>query len=90
MANSLDSGPLYDPISDGKTGIVSPAWMSWFSSNHQNLIGYLSQFGMFVPQITMDQRDSIQTPQLGQMIYNTTLDAPQIWQAGAWKTFTTF
>lgn len=88
MAVDLDDPPIYDPIS--KSGeYVSEIWIGWFATLLQSLAEYLTQNGMFVPRLTTDQRDAIPSPGEGQMIYNSTLLAPQIWQDGQWRTFTT-
>lgn len=89
MAQNFDQFPTYDPIVDRNTGKMTGIWSDFMSSFFMTLIGYLSQNGIFLPLLTSVQRDSIQTPQNGQMIYNTTANAPQIYQNGAWKTFTT-
>lgn len=89
MANDFDQFPTYDPITRLKQDYLSDSWSDFMATFFQTLIGYLTQFGIFVPQVTTAQRDSLQNPQEGQMIYNTSLLAPQIWQNGAWKTFTT-
>ncbi len=89
MANDFDQFPIYDQLIKEDTLKMSSEWVSFMSSFFQNLTDYLSQWGIFVPLMTTAQRDTIQSPQAGQMIYNTTTDAPQIYQGGAWKTFTT-
>ena len=67
MANDLDIPPLYDQlIKDNKK--ISDVWMDWFSGNYENMVGYLSQNGMFVPRLTTTERDAIQTPVNGQLI----------------------
>lgn len=88
MANDFDQFPLYDPLVKEDGDHMSNVWVGAMSTFFENLVGYLSQFGVFVPQVTTDQRDTIQNPQNGQMIYNTTTDTFQGYQAGAWKTFT--
>jgi hypothetical protein len=90
MANDLDQFPIDDQLikTDG-SGNISNSWSNTMTAFYQNLIGYLSQNGIFVPLLTMTQRNAIHTPQNGQMIYNTTLGSPQIFQQGVWKTFTT-
>lgn len=89
MSNDIDQPPLYDNLTKLRPDVMSDVWVDWFANFYQTLISYLTQFGIFLPLLTTAQRDSIQDPQTGQMIYNTTIDAPQIYQAGAWKTFTT-
>lgn len=90
MALDFDEFPLYDPvIKDPATRKLSDVWRDFLSTFYQSLTGYLSQNGMFVPILNQDQVDAIQSPIEGQMIYNSTAIAPQIYQDGAWKTFTT-
>lgn len=99
MANSIDQFNYYDPVVRPNNK-MSEEWISQLSSFIDTLNGYLSDFGMFIPRLTTVQRDSIQSPQEGQMIYNTdaTVGPPrsaaiQIWQVklgvGAWRTVTT-
>jgi hypothetical protein len=89
MANDIDTPPLYDILTKLKVDKMSDVWVDWFATFYQTLIEYLSQNGIFVPKLTAAQRNAIQTPVEGQMIYNTDIPAPQIFQNGAWKTFTT-
>ena len=42
-----------------------------------------------VPEYTTAQRDALDDPQNGQMIYNSTTTRIEIRQAGAWKFITT-
>ena len=92
MAQDFDQFPVDDLLSD-RQGYMTPQWASFMNTFYQNIIGYLTQFGMFPPHLETYQRDQIHNPQIGQMIYNTTVDAPQIYQYNngnpAWKTFTT-
>lgn len=88
MAQNFDVFPLYDYITKDKKQI-SDVWRDFMSTFYNNLIGYLSQNGIFLPVLTTSQRGQIQSPVNGQMIYNSTVQAPQIFQNGAWKTFTT-
>jgi hypothetical protein len=90
MATDIDGAPIYDPVINTKTDCLSDSWMLWVTSFVQTLQGYLSQTGIFIPQLTSEQRDTqILNPVEGQMIYNLTIISPQIWQNGMWKTFTT-
>ena len=89
MANDFDQFPLDDQLVKSGTTKMSDIWRDFISTFYMNLIGYLTQNGMLVPQLTTTQRNAIQSPQNGQMIYNTATQAPQIYQNGAWKTFTT-
>jgi hypothetical protein len=89
MSNDFDEFPINDPLIKNGSNKMSEVWITVMTTFYMNLIDYLSQFGIFVPRITTKQRNSIQSPTEGQMIYNTTLSAPQIFQTGVWKTFTT-
>lgn len=100
MANNIDQLNYYDPLINNKPDNMSEVWISNLSAFIETLQGYLSQFGMFVPVVTTAQRNTIQSPQEGQMIYNidATIGPPrtaelQIWQVksgvGAWRVVTT-
>lgn len=84
MANDLDQLNYYDPLVKGKEDKMSDVWIANFAALIQNLQGYLTQFGMLAPQVTTDQRNSIQSPINGQLIYNTTLNKFQGFESGAW------
>ncbi len=87
----FDQPPLYDAaINPSKRLIMSDVWIYYWSSFYQTLISYLSQNGIFLPQLTTDERDALQSLVNGQMIYNITVDAPQFWQdsSSSWRTFT--
>jgi hypothetical protein len=88
MAQDIDPFPLYDPLIKKGTENLSNVWQSYISTFYENLVGYLSLHGIFVPQITDDQRLAIQAPVNGQMIYNTTTNTFMGFINGAWKTFT--
>jgi hypothetical protein len=87
MAQDLDLFPLYDAITRSGADL-SPVWRDALATYHQTLLGYLSQFGIFTPTVTTKQRDSIQQPQPGQIIYNSTLKKFQGYENTSWKTFT--
>jgi hypothetical protein len=89
MAQDFDLPPVYDPLLRGKKEYMAQAWISYYASFIDTLSSYLSTYGIFLPKLTTAQRNQIQSPQEGQVIYNTTLLAPQIFQTGVWKTFTT-
>jgi len=89
MANNFDQFPVYDDLTKSGTDRMSDVWVDFIGTFTQNLQGYLGQFGIFVPNITESQRESIQSPQNGQMIYNVTSETLQVWKAGSWKTVTT-
>lgn len=86
MAQDFDAFPIYDVIvNDGDK--LSPVWQDSMATFFQNLIGYLTQAGILLPQVTTTQRDSFLNPQNGQMIYNTTIDSAQYYKAGVWTSF---
>lgn len=87
MATNLDLLPLYDAITQKSKDHLSYVWRDAMATYHQTLISYLTQFGIFLPQLTTAQRDSIQSPVNGQMIYNTTLNTAQYFKAGIWASF---
>mgnify|MGYP000176802830 FL=1 len=53
----------------------------------RDLINWIES--LTVPEYTTAQRDDIDSPQNGQMIYNSTTNRIEIRQAGAWKYITT-
>ena len=87
MSNDIDLPPLYDPLTKKNPDKMSDIWVDWFGTFYQTLISYLSQNGIFLPQLTSIQRDALQSPQNGQMIYNTTIGSAQYFKAGAWTSF---
>jgi hypothetical protein len=84
MANNIDQLNYYDPLIKGKNEKMSDVWISNLSAFIQTLQGYLTQFGILVPRLTTVQRNSIQSPIDGQIIYNTTLNKFQGRENGAW------
>jgi hypothetical protein len=88
-ARSFDEFPLKDPIAK-KDGRLSDLWVGSLSSFYQTLIYYITAFGITPPNLTTAQRNTITAPQNGQMIYNTTIDAPQFYQVSSksWRTMT--
>jgi len=100
MANSIDQFNYYDPLVKKGNEKMSEEWISQMSAFIDVLVGYLQPYGMLVPQLTTAQRDEIQSPVEGQLIYNTdvvvgppALPALQVWQVkagvAAWRTITT-
>jgi hypothetical protein len=95
----FNTPPVYDEftkIVDQETGrempgdLMSDVFMIWIGEFYNTIIQYLTSNGIMFPQITTADRDGLNNVVNGTTIYNTTVDAPQIYQAGAWKTFTTF
>lgn len=86
MAIDLDNPPVYNTITD-KTYKLDPIWNDWIVTFIQTLTEYMSQYGIYVPRITLSERDSIISPQNGQMIYNTTSDTFQGFKGGVWTDF---
>lgn len=87
MALDLDQFPLYDPLVEIGTNKMSPIWRDFFSTFSQSLNGYLSQYGIFMPPVTTEQRNSINSPRNGQLIYNTTINSAQYYKNGTWTSF---
>jgi len=87
MTNHIDQLNYYDPLVENNRAKMSDAWISNFSAFIETLQGYLSEFGIFMPQLTTVQRDSIQSPVNGQLIYNTDLNSAQYFKAGVWTSF---
>jgi len=86
MAQDFDAFPVYDKIvNEGDK--LSPVWQDSMATFFQNLIGYLTQAGILLPQVTTVQRDSFLSPQNGQIIYNTTIGSAQYYKAGVWTSF---
>jgi hypothetical protein len=97
MARDLDFFPTYDPlVRDGF--YLSAVWADFMATFIESLQEYLTSFGDIIPNITLAQRDTIQEPKEGQMIYVTDANTPtvprtaelQIWQVvagvGQWTT----
>ena len=81
---SIDQFPYYDALIKGRNDKMSEVWIAELSSFIDTLNGYISPFGFLTPQLTTTQRDSIQSPVNGQIIYNTTLNKFQGFENGAW------
>lgn len=88
MANDFDLLPLYDPILRNKNDILSDVWIGSLATLIDTLISYISQYGFKLPNLTTLQRDQIQSPTNGQLIYNITSNAPQFYQSStnSWRT----
>ena len=87
MSRDLDFFPTYDPLVKDQV-YLSNIWSDFMATFVESLREYVSSNGLFVPRLTLAQRNSIQSPQEGQMIYVTDSNTPvtprtaqlQIWQ----------
>ncbi len=86
MARNFDNFPTYDPIIKNVV-YLSNVWADFMATFVETLQGYLTQNGIFVPRLTTDERDALQDIVNGQLIYNTTLEKFQGYEAGAWVDF---
>src|SRR5579872_5404769 len=90
MSRDFDNFPTYDPLVKDNV-YLSNIWSDFMATFVESLQGYLSSRGLFVPPITLAQRNAIQFPQEGQMIYVSDANTPtlprtaqlQIWQVVA-------
>jgi hypothetical protein len=94
MTTSIDIPPIYDYLTKDEYGNnkdkMSNIWCDYWANFYQTIVAYITAFGIIPPNLTQDEINSIQQPQTGQMLYNTTIDAPQIYTSTGWKTFTLF
>jgi len=87
MSNDFDELPVYDELVEQGTNRMSNIWVGALSFFIMNIKDYLTQDGILLPHLTTTERDQLDSPQNGQMIYNTTLDTAQYFKAGAWVSF---
>lgn len=71
MAQAIDEFPVRDKLVNPATLQMSDVWAANMSGFYMNLIGYLTQYGMLLPQLTQAQINSIQEPVGGQFVYNS-------------------
>lgn len=85
---SIDQLAYYDPLIEGKSDLMSAAWIASFSYLIDTLNGYITPFGFILPNLSQTQINSIQSPANGQLVYNITADAPQFFQisSNSWRT----
>ena len=90
MARDFDFFPTYDPLVKNQI-YLSNIWSDFMATFIESLREYLGANGAFIPRLTLEQRNAIQTPQEGQMIYVSDANSPtlprtaelQIWQVVA-------
>ncbi len=89
MAQTIEDLPVYDPVTK-RGDFLNEHWIGNLTLLIQSLQGYLNPLGMFIPEVTTAQRNEIQSPEQGQWIFNTTINAPQFYQlsSATWKTVT--
>ncbi len=86
MASNFDAPLIYDPVTQ-KGDLLADEWSSWFSTFYDTLNSYLTEGGIFLPQLTTAQRDALINVQNGQTIYNTTLNSAQYFKNGTWASY---
>jgi hypothetical protein len=90
MARDFDDFPTYDPVIKDQI-YLSNVWSDFMATFIESLQEYLTSFGIFIPVLTLEQRNEIQDPQEGQIIYVSDSNTPvtprtaqlQIWQVKA-------
>ena len=68
MARDFDYFPTYDPIIKNHI-YLSNVWADFMATFVETLQGYLGSYGTFIPIVPLADRNLIQEPQEGQMIY---------------------
>lgn len=84
LTASIDQFPYYDPLLKDKMDKMGDVWIAALSAFIDTMNGYISPFGFLTPQLSTAQRDSIQSPVNGQIIYNTTTNKFQGRENNAW------
>jgi hypothetical protein len=87
MSTDIDGPPVYEPITKEDKDHLSEVWADYMATMIQTIQTYLGSTGIFLPQLTTAQREAIQSPQNGQVIYNTTIPSAQYFSAGTWISF---
>lgn len=88
MAVDFDQFPIYDVITQSGDR-MSGIWITSMSTFFQTIITYLTQYGVIMPPVTTDQRDSIGTPLEGQTITNSDRKKLQVYLNGGWQEIST-
>lgn len=86
MARDFDFFPTYDPLVKDQV-YLSNVWSDFMATFVESLREYLSSNGIFIPRLTLAQRNEIQDPQEGQMIYVTDASSNTA-ELQIWKTDT--
>ena len=87
MARDFDNFPTYDILVKDEV-YLSNIWSDFIATFVESLREYLSSNGVFIPRLTLAERNQIRDPQEGQMIYVSDANTPalprtselQIWQ----------
>ena len=77
MSRDFDNFPTYDPIIKDEV-YLSNVWSDFMATFIHSLQEYLSSNGIFIPQLTVDQRNALQNPIEGQIIYVTDSNTPSL------------
>lgn len=88
MARDFDNFPTYDPVIKAGTLYLSSLWSDFMTTFIESLRDYLSQNGIFIPNMSLAERNQIQSPQEGQLIYVTDANTPTLPRTGevqVWK-----
>ena len=84
MATDIDDLPLYDGLIKNRRDVLSDVWMGSLSDLILTLQEYLSSTGISVPQLTTLERGALVDVTNGQLIYNTSDNKFQGYEAGVW------
>jgi hypothetical protein len=84
MAIDLDNFPTYDPLIKEGSVYMSNVWSDFLATFMETLQGYLSQYGIDMPPVTTEIRDSLQNVPNGRIIYNSSTNKLQGYEAGVW------
>jgi len=81
---SLLGIPLEEPLVD-QNGYITEPWKDWLVQFSDILSDQISQLGFFLPILSTDRRDKIESPKDGQIIFNSTTNRIQVWYSGTWN-----
>ena len=94
MSTDFDGPPIYDYLTKDSDGMnkdyMSNIWTDYWSTFYNTLVSYISSTGFFLQNLSQSDIDNIKQPVIGQLLYNTTVDSPQVYTSTGWKTFTLF